>query len=122
MDGRRSVRDIYSRAIAHIDVGTFQIDSRLASGDTDLLVKLIAHSVISIIVDIVAIVGGNFRDRLAHRQVYGVHVAACQRGGEVLIYRSGLAVYPDKVGRGYIARHYVGLPALGVAVSLFLHL
>ena len=58
-----------------------------------------------------------------HRQVYGVHRGGIQCSGEAVIYRGSLAVYPDKVFKGYIARHNIGLPALGaVGVGGVLHL
>ena len=51
MYGRSSAYDADSRTIANIDAGSFQIDSRVAAGDGDLLVECAAHPVITIIAD-----------------------------------------------------------------------
>ena len=86
-----------------------------------MLVECAAHPVISIIADCSVIL--DVRNLFAYGKVNGVHLGGFQCGGEIIIYRGSLAVYPDKVGNGYIARHYIGLPAFdAIDVGVVLHL
>ena len=51
-DNRIAIRDIYSRTVANIDVGIFQVNSRTSSSDIDRLLSCPAYDIGTIVADV----------------------------------------------------------------------